>query len=278
MNEQLLRNSFGIDFDATTILYSGGPIIVRVCGLTLLSIIAARFVRRAVDRIENSRTRRQLTFFAPKVVRVLVVAMGLEVAGVDVTGMAALLTTVGFTGAVVFTPLGQNMVAGLVTTIDDIYSDGDVIEVGGVYGKVVSRSLLRTELVLPDGTTAWIPNAEMSENRTLNHSRLGAYRISVEVPLDFQPDRQRAELIMLEVVDRLEWNVEGRRPMVCLDDIGGDAVLFRVYAWIADRSQEPLYRSLLLTDLVNALEAEDFSVGHTTNLSMLGSPTAEITH
>ena len=259
----------GIDFDPSAVLVAGGPIVVRICGLTLLSVVAARLVRRACDRIDNARTRRQLVFFAPKLVRILVLAFGLEIAGVDVTGMAALLTTVGFTGAVVFTPLGQNMVAGLVTAIDEIYKEGDIIEIDGVSGRVVSRSLLRTELALPDGTTAWIPNAEVSENRTLNHSRLGAYRISVEVPLDFQPDRKRAELIMTSVIADLEWNVAGRRPMVCLDDIGGDAVLFRVYAWIADRSQEPIYRSLLLTDLVDALEDAGFSVGHTTNLSML---------
>lgn len=222
----------------------------------------------------TTRTRRQLDFFAPKIVRVLVLAAGLEVAGIDITGMAAVLTTVGFTGAVVFTPLGQNIVAGVVNTLDDLFEIGDVVEVNGIFGKVSSRSLLRTELRRPDGTTLWIPNKMLSDNLTLNHSRLGGFRINVEVPLDHNPDRDRAVMIMQAVVADLDWNVAGRHPMVCFEEVAGEAVIYRVYAWIADRATEPRFRSALLTALVDALEADGFSVGHTANLSMYSTAAA----
>lgn len=265
----LLTNGLGVDAD--TILYSSGPVVVRLMGLSLMSFLAARMARRAIGRIDDDRTRRQLDFFVPKIVRVLVVAVGLEVAGIDITGMAAVLTTVGFTGAVVFTPLGQNIVAGVVTTLDDLFAVGDVIEVDEMYGTVASRSLLRTELQRPDGSTVWIPNKMLSDQLTLNHTRLGAYRIDVEVPLDHNPDRQRAVHVMQHVVAGLEWNVVGRDAFVCFEDVAGEAVIYRAYAWIADRATEPAHRSLLLTALVDALEDDGFSVGHTTNLSMHAS-------
>ena len=271
MDDQFLKDSLGFDIDSATILYSGGPIIVRLFGLSLMSYIASRLVKRAVRNIEDSRTRRQLDFFAPKIVRVLVVAAGLEVSGIDVTGMAAVLTTVGFTGAVVFTPLGQNIVAGVVTTLDDIYEVGDVIEVDGTFGTVLSRSLLRIELGLPDGTTAWIPNAAVSEQKTLNHSRLGGYRFGVDVPLDHNPDRELATRIMTKVLEEIDWGAPERKPFVCFDTVAGEAMVFRAYAWIEDRSMEPIYRSMLLTALGEALEDVGLSVGHTTNLSMHGA-------
>lgn len=257
-----------IDLDVSALMSTSGPVAMRILGLSVLSMIAARMIRRAVNRVEDDRTRRQLDFFAPKITRVVVVAIGLEVAGIDITGMAALLTTIGFTGAVVFTSLGQNMVAGIVTSLDDMYSIGDVIEVDDVFGTVASRSLLRTELALPDGTTAWIPNAMISDQRTLNHSRLGGYRISVEVPLDHNPDRALATEIMNHALSGLEWTVPGRPSFICLDHIHGEAVVYRAYAWIANRSIEPYYQSLLLTTLVNALEDTGVSVGYTANLSM----------
>lgn len=259
--------ALGIDFDGAQMITTSGPIAVRLCGLSLLSFLASRLVRRAVRDVEDSRTQRQLEFFAPKLVRVVLVAAGLEVAGIDVTGMAALLTTVGFTGAVVFTPLGQNIVAGIVATLDDVFEIGDTVEIDGVWGTVLSRSLLRIELARPDGTTVWVPNAAVSEKTMLNFSRLGGYRIEVEVPLDHDPDREHANRVMHDVLANISWFVPDREPMVCFDAVGGDATLFRVYAWIADRTTEPMHRSLLLSDLVFALEAEGLSVGHTTNLS-----------
>lgn len=267
-SSRFLREGLGIDLDTTTLLYSSGPIAVRLFGLSLMSFIAARLVRRFVRRVEDPRTARQLEFFAPKIVRVLVVAVGLEFAGIDITGMAALLTAVGFTGAVIFTPLGQNIVAGIITSIDDLFEIGDVIEINGVYGTVLSRSLLRTELARPDGSTVWVPNKELSEDMTMNHTRLGGYRINVEIPLDHEPDRRRAVAIMNNAVRGLPWNVAGREAFVCFEDVAGEALIFRAYAWIADRSQEPIYQSKLLTAVVNDLEANGFSVGHTTNLSM----------
>lgn len=263
---EALQQAIGLDMSA--VLYTSGPVVVRIFGLSLLSFVAARLIKRAVSRVEDDRTRRQLDFFAPKIARVVVVAIGLEVAGIDITGMAALLTTIGFTGAVVFTSLGQNMVAGVVTSLDDMYNIGDVIEVDDVFGTVASRSLLRTELALPDGTTAWIPNAMISDQKTLNHSRLGGYRISVEVPLDHNPDRALATRIMNHALAELEWPVPGRPSYICLDKVHGEAIVYRAYAWIANRSVEPLYKSLLLTTLVNALEDAGISVGYTANLSM----------
>lgn len=272
----VVQQAIGIDVDAATVMYAGGPIVFRIFGLSILSMIAARLIKRTVRRVDDPRTRRQLDFFGPKVVRILVLAGGLEIAGIDVTGMAAILTTIGFTGAVIFTPLGQNIVAGVVTTLDDMYNVGDVIEVDEVFGTVLSRSLLRTELALPDGTTAWIPNAMISDHKTLNHSRLGGYRIWAEIPLDHNPDREAATSIMNRVLADLEWSVPGHRPFLCFDHVAGEAVIYRAYAWIADRSTEPFYRSLLLTSIVNALDEAGISVGHTTNLSMYsddGAPT-----
>lgn len=265
--QEALVNAFGLDVDSATLITTSGPIAIRLCGLSILSFLASRLVYRAARKVDDSRTRRQLEFFAPKFVRVVLVAAGLQVAGIDVTGMAALLTTVGFTGAVVFTPLGQNIVAGIVATLDDVFEVGDVVEIDGVWGTVLSRSLLRIELSRPDGTTIWIPNAAVSEKTMMNYSRLGGYRIEVEIPLDHDPDRDLATAVMHEVISQVTWFVPDREPMVCFDSVAGDAMLFRAYVWIADRTTEPFYRSLLLSDLVHALEAAGLSVGHTTNLS-----------
>ncbi len=263
----MLSEALGLEFDGATIVAVSGPILTRLLGLALLTRLACRFTSRALQNVDDVRTRRQLQFFAPKLLKVFVFATALQVAGVDVTGMAALLTTIGFTGAVVFTPLGQNIVAGIVATLDDVFIVGDVIEVDGTWGTVLSRSLLRIEIGRVDGTTVWVPNSAMSDRSTLNYSRLGGYRIEIEIPLDHNPDRERAHAVMHEVLSRVDWSVPGRDPLVCFDAVSDAATLFRIYVWIADRTEEPVRRSALLTELVFELEAAGLSVGHTTNLS-----------
>lgn len=251
--------------------------------LRLLALLAGAFVvlivlRRVIGRVDDARLRDQLLFFVPKALGVVVVLCGLAAVGINVSGIAAIMATVGVTGAVVFTPVGQNLVAGTMIRIDDLYQVGEVVTVGDLHGRVVYRSMLRTELELPDGSKAWVPNSTFQESQVLNHSRMGGWRICVEVPLDRSSDRCFAHEVMKDVVAGLSWNQPGKRAFVAFDHVGAEALFFHAYAWIEDRTQEPWYRGLLLSELVDALEDQGVSVGQTTNLAIreVGPITGEI--
>ena len=243
----------------------------RILVVVIASVAAMRIARVLIGRVDDNRFREQLMFFVPKIVAVVVGVVGLSAIGIDVSGMAAIMATVGVTGAVVFTPVGQNFVAGAMIRIDDIYQDGEAVTVGELHGKVVYRSLLRTELELPDGSKAWVPNSVFQENQELNHSRMGGWRVSVQVPLDRASDRATAQTVMDDVVASLDWNSPGKHAFVAFDYVGSEAMFFTAYAWIDDRTQEPWYRGLLLSALVDALEDAGVSVGQTTNLSLASS-------
>lgn len=248
-----------------------GPLLGILGRASLVVMVTAAVLvvlRGLLGRIADDRLRSQLLFLLPKLLFVLAGIVGLTVLGIDVSGMAALLATIGFTGAVVFTPVGQNFVAGAMIRIDDIYREGEAVTVGDLHGKVVYRSLLRTEIALPDGSTAWVPNSIFQENEVLNHSRMGGWRICVQVPLDRSSDRSVATEIMSSVMETLTWNRPGKTPFIAFDHVGSEAMFFNAYAWIDDRTLEPWYRGLLLSQLVDALEAAGVSVGQTTNLSI----------
>jgi small conductance mechanosensitive channel len=261
-----IERAIGVD-----IVGNLGPTAQSLGRVVLVLLIAAavlRLVRRLIRRVDDDRFREQLLFFVPKLVGLVVVILGLAAAGIDVSGMAAVMATIGFTGAVVFTPVGQNLVAGAMIRIDDVYRVGEVVTVGDLHGKIEYRSMLRTELELPDGSTAWVPNSAFQESQVLNHSRMGGWRICVQVPLDCAADRAKAAAVMAEVMSTLSWNRPGKRAFVAFDHVGSEAMFFNAYAWIDDRTMEPWYRGLLLSEIVDALEAVGVSVGQTTNLSI----------
>ncbi len=265
-NYDAVDSAVGFDVGSLVVPFaqSMGRLVVVLIGWIVLMGV----VRRLIRRIDDDRFREQLLFFVPKIIAVVTAVVALAAIGIDVSGMAAVMATVGFTGAVIFTPVGQNLVAGAMIRIDDIYRVGEAVTVGDIHGKVVYRSMLRTELELPDGSKAWVPNSAFQENQVMNHSRMGGWRICVQVPLDCASDRTTAHQVMNEVVTSLAWNSTGKRPFVAFDHVGSEAMFFNAYAWIDDRTQEPWFRGLLLSTIVDALEAVGVSVGQTTNLSI----------
>ena len=245
-----------------------GHAVLRLLLLAAGARLVLFVLRRVIARVDDSRLREQLLFFAPKAVLVVGSVCALAVTGIDVSGMAAVMATVGFTGAVIFTSVGQNLVAGAMIRIDDIYRVGEAVTIGDLHGTVVYRTMLRTELELPDGSKAWVPNSAFQDGQVLNHSRLGGWRVCVEVPLDCSADRALAQTVMTRVMNQLSWNCDDKPAFVAFDHVGSEAMFFNAYAWIIDRTQEPWYRGLLLSELVDALEAAGVSVGQTTNLSL----------
>lgn len=254
--------------DAGSMIAIFGPTLSRLVFVALMVLTVRYLVRWAIGRVDDDRTRKQLHFFAPKVLQVLTAIAGFELVGIDISNMAAILATIGVTVAVVFTPVGQNFVAGAMVRIDNLYRVGEIVTVGDMFGRVIYQSVLRTELELPDGTKAWVPNSKFQDEQVLNHSRMGGFRVSVDVPLDGTPNRGLAVSTMEGVLSSLAWNSPGKRAYVVFDYVGGEAMFFKAFAWIEDRTTEPYYRGLLLTALVDALEAEGLSVGQTTNLSL----------
>ncbi len=248
----------------------------RLAGLVVATVIVLAVARRVLRRLDDERLRQQLSFFVPKLVFVAAFVIALAVVGVDISGMAAVMATVGFTGAVIFTSVGQNLVAGAMIHIDDVYRVGEAVTIGDLHGTVVYRTMLRTELELPDGSKAWVPNSSFQDGLVLNHSRLGGWRICVEVPLDRSTDRAVAHVVMTQVMNQLSWNCDDKPAFVAFDHVGSEAMFFNAYAWIVDRTQEPWYRGLLLSELVDALEAAGVSVGQTTNLSVRPTATNEL--
>jgi len=113
-----LDRAIGIDIGSQ--LAPAAQSIGRLLIVLVIAAMVLRLVRRAIRRVEDNRFREQLLFFVPKGVGVIVVIVGLAAIGIDVSGMAAIMATAGFTGAVVFTPVGQNLVAGAMIRIDDI--------------------------------------------------------------------------------------------------------------------------------------------------------------
>lgn len=260
-----------VPFDIGSVTVSLSQLTGRVALAALLAAVALRIAHRVIGEVDDIRRRDQLRFFVPKVVALLATVAGLAGAGIDVTGMAAVMATIGFTGAVVFTPVGQNLVAGAMIRIDDVYRTGEAVTVAGLHGTVLYRSMLRTELALPDGSTAWVPNSVFQEHDVLNLSRMGAWRMSAEVPLERISDRTHAVEVMERTVAALEWTAPHRQPMVAVDHVAGDALVCCVYVWVIDPTEEPRYRGLLLGELVGALEREGIPVGRTSNVALHAS-------
>ena len=252
--------------DMTTVINTWLPPLINVVVVVVITWVAARLSARVAAKAPEA-LRRQLVYFLPKVVWVLGGIVMLGSIGVNIGSLLAVMATLGFGAALIFTPVGQNLIAGFLAGIDDVVRVGDVLEVSGKVGTVVRKGSLSVGVRFADGAVVYVPNTKTVDDELVNHSRYEAARIEVEIKLDGSPNRANAVDVMQRTLEALTWRLDSKPVAVRFTEIGANAYHYRCYAWIEERLEAPARTSDMLTALVDALEAAGVSVGETGNVS-----------
>lgn len=244
-----------------------GLIAAKLLVVFLAVFVATRFARRAVERMPVT-VRRQASYFVPILIKIVGILVALAAVGVQISTVAGMLAAVGLGATLLLTPVGQNLIAGFLAGIDDVVAMDDVITVKNRVGRVVRKGTLSLGVELPDGSIIYVPNTRIIDDELVNHNRVRGDRIDVEILIDNPAQRQRAVAVMQDVVHDIEWRVSDLPPEVVFTAVNGDSLAFEASVWIEDRFDERSYKSLLLTALVDALEAADISLGDTASFEI----------
>lgn len=240
-------------------------------------VVAIRIASQVVSKLlatKKGKFTPQLQYVAPRVIKALGLIIMLEVVGINTSSFLALFATIGIGAALIFTPIGQGLIAGFLAGMDDVVREGDVIEVLGRPGKVTRRGALSVGVEFPDGSMAYLPNVKTIDDELINHNRVPGARISVEIKLDGSPDRAKAVSTMEATLAGLSWHLKDKQTAVHFTQIGSNAYHYACYAWIDHRMEEPGYKSKMLTALVDDLQAAGISCGETSALSLAEWPTS----
>lgn len=150
-----------------------GAVAVLVVGV-LLAGIAGRAARAAMLHTPLRR-RMLLTEFLERTVRTTVIVLAAVVAlgqlGVEVGPIIAAIGITGFVVGFAFKDSLSNLAAGLLLVFYEPFDVGEVVEVSGMKGTVLTMSMVATDLRLEDGRLGIMPNSKIWNAPIINYSR-----------------------------------------------------------------------------------------------------------
>jgi small conductance mechanosensitive channel len=215
-----------------------GKIAMFVFVLGIFWILAG-IIRRVVPHIVAS-SGEQLSELAGRVIvgitSRLVIAIGVIVAlsqvGVNIT---ALLAGVGIVGFIIGFALQEtlgNFAAGTMILIYRPFDVGDVIEAGGVLGKVDDMTLVSTRILTFDNQTMIVPNTQIWGNVIRNTTALEKRRVDLSFPLALDADARGAESLFVQMCREHPAVLEEPPPAVKVQKVSGSGLLFVVRPWV----------------------------------------------
>lgn len=199
----------------------------------IVSAILSALVRKAVNRHQGISDL--LKRFINKLVRRTIVLVGLIVAlstvGVKVGAMLALLGGGAFIIGFALQDTLGNFAAGLMLLLYRPFDVGDVVEVGGVTGKVDNVSLVNTTITTFDNKVVLVPNKSVWGEVITNATASAERRVDMVFGIGYDDDTEQARTLLEKIVAEHELVLAEPEAVVKLHELADSSVNFICRPW-----------------------------------------------
>ncbi len=233
---------------------TSGPELLYLQFLTWLpGLLAAGFtiglfyvLHRILDRAALLLMRRSgmdqtAAVFLASVIRYTLFTVGgvtaLGQMGVDVTGMLASLGVVGLTLGFAARDALSNIISGLFIFWDRPFVIGDLVEIGGAYGKVSDITMRSTRVVTPNGRMLAIPNSTIVNTTVASYTNFPNLRLEVDIDVGTNEDLGRVRSLLLAQVTTHPDFLQNPAPEVVVTRLGDYSIGVQLRAWLDDEQK-----------------------------------------
>lgn len=165
----------------------------------------------------------------------LAVTITLSTVGVDLTSLTVFSGAVGVGIGFGLQKIFSNLVSGVILLVDKSLKPGDVIEMGGVQGRIAQINARYAAIETLDGKAYLIPNESLIGNEVINlsysNSRL---LLRAEVGTSYAGDPRQAMALMEQAALSVPRVLKDPAPRAVLTAFGDSSINLAVGFWIED--------------------------------------------
>jgi small conductance mechanosensitive channel len=222
---------------------SEGPkLLFRLFLVAIILFVFFQFSKLVQKGVERGLTasRLQISHLLRRMivatVRNLVVIIGVLLAisqlGISLGPLLAGLGIAGFIIGFALQDTLSNFASGIMILLYRPFDVGDVVEAGGVQGKVNNLSLVNTTFMTFDNQKLVVPNNMIWSSVITNLTAQRTRRVDLVFGISYGDDIDQAEKVLHEIVDAYDAVLEDPKPLIKLHELGDSSVNFIVRPWV----------------------------------------------
>ena len=199
-----------------------------------LANITRSIVKRAVSAPKLNLSMLMQDFFismAGKFIFFIMLLIALAQIGLD---LGPILTGFGIAGVIIGFALQDtlsNFASGLMLLIYRPFDVGDIIEAGGISGKVHSLNLVSTTVYTFDNQIIIVPNSGIWGGTIVNLTKEKTRRVDMTFGIGYDDDIRHAEKVLNEIVAKHDKVLKSPAPTIKLHNLNDSSVDFIVRPW-----------------------------------------------
>ncbi len=211
-----------------------------------------------------------LANFLATILKTLVILVGLLLIFkiIGLTGVVSgLLTGAGISAFIIgfaLKDIGENFLAGILLAFKRPFRIGDIVDINGMRGQILSLNLRDTQIKTADGKDVFIPNATIIKNPLVNFTIDGFLRYDFIVGLDYGSNYKAAIELIAKTLPKVRGVLGGNKgPNVWVSSLAESTLNLQVTYWVDtfDRGMSDLdVNSNAILEVLLALEGAGFNL------------------
>ena len=212
--------------------------IALFLAIVFVAMFLARLVGKAIERVmaRSNQTSQLLGDFlvatSRRLVQAIGVIIGLAALEVNIGPLLAVIGAAGFVIAFALQDSLGNFASGILIMVFKPFDVGDVVEIGGVLGKVKSMNLLSVLIHTPDNKAVIIPNNNIWSDSITNVTGTDSRRVDLIFGIGYGDDIEKAQGIMEQVVSEHPMVLKDPEPVIRVHELADSSVNFICRPWV----------------------------------------------
>jgi small-conductance mechanosensitive channel len=205
--------------------------------ILILGFIAVKILNKVLQKSLRQRMERGQFLLIQKIITytifIYILSLILNQLGISFSvllGTAGILTVaLGFASQTSV----SNVISGLFLIGEKPFDVGNVIEVDGTMGEVLSIDLMSVKLRTFDNLYVRIPNESMIKTKIINCTRFPTRRLDAKVRVAYKEDLKKVSEILLQVAEKSSLVLKTPPPKIFFTGFGESSMDLQFSIWFA---------------------------------------------
>ncbi len=201
----------------------------------VLANIIGKAVKKAVVNIQSASVLLKdfIVNISRKAIFVVGFIVALSMLEINIGPLLAAIGAAGFIMGFALQGTLSNFAAGIMILIYRPYDVGDLIDVGGMLGKVDAMTIVSTTLRKPDNQKVVIPNNMIWGDIITNITGTSKRRVDLVFGIGYSDDIARAQEVLEDILANHPSVLKDPAPVVRVHELADSSVNFVVRPWVA---------------------------------------------
>ena len=242
MNKLLLNSNVSIDWNGflnsilSWVLHDGLHIIIALIVLfvsyKIINFIARRLTKSCEKKKVDKTVSRTLIYILKLGLKIVVAICLVGYVGIDTSGLAALVTSLGVCIGLAVNGALSNLAGGIMIILNRTFRIDDYIEACGHGGTVEEIHITQTKIRTPDNKIVYIPNGTLSSSEIVNYSEKDTRRVDLTFSIGYADDFEKAKQIILDIANTHELILKDPAPFVRVKEHGASSINIVSRVWV----------------------------------------------